>query len=485
MNTLQRSAPFDLPIRVLQFGQGNFLRGFWDWQIDLLNERCGLNAGVVIVRPTSRSKAPLLDTQGGLYTTIVRGLDEQGHAVNTSRVIHCVQRELDLSLHMADFLELAKNPDIQFIVSNTTEAGIATNNTDQYQDEPQSAFPAKLARWLHARFEHFAGSGESGLVVLPMELIDHNGEALLGAVLHFARLWSLGEAFEEWLQKACTFCSTLVDRIVPGYPAEEMPELQGKLGYQDQFLVTAEHYHLLLIQGPDWLQERLKLSGSGLNIHLVDDLAPYKLRKVAILNGGHTAMVPVALLAGITTVGQAMKDDDVSDFLKATLFEEVIPTLPLPTDDLNDFAQEVLRRFGNPFIQHRLASIALNSWSKFAVRVMPQMRNFHQLRGHWPPHLVLALAATMRLYKGDIVALSDDVTNLAWWATAWERLESGQLDERDLVSTWLAKKQVWGEVLSLHEDLVDAVTKSFSMLQHLSVREVLKETHSGRPLVAA
>ena len=485
MNTLQRRTPFNLPIRVLQFGQGNFLRGFFDWQIDLLNERCGLNAGVVIVRPTSRSKAPLLDSQDGLYTTVVRGLDEQGQVAQSHRVISCVQRELDLSHHMAEFLLLAQNPDIQFVVSNTTEAGIATNTEDQYHDAPPSAFPAKLTRWLHARFEHFDGSAESGVVVLPMELIDHNGEALKDAVLFFAKRWNLGSDFEAWLQTACSFCSTLVDRIVPGHPSDEMPKLQAELGYRDPFLVTAEYYHLLLIQGPAKVAEMLKLHGSGLNIQLVDDIAPYKLRKVGILNGGHTAMVPVALLAGLNTVGQAMQDAQVSAFLKHVLFDEIIPALPLPADELTVFAEEVLRRFGNPFIQHRLASIALNSWSKFAVRVMPQMRNYHRERGHWPPHLVFALAATMRLYRGDVVALSDEASYLEWWRSAWERLDSGSLTVRDLISIWLAKKSLWGDVLSLHEDLVEALVKSFSMLQNMGAREALDATHSGGARLAA
>ena len=485
MNSLQRTTPFNLPIRVLQFGQGNFLRGFFDWQIDLLNERCGLNAGVVIVRPTSRSTAPLLDSQDGLYTTVVRGLDEQGQAVQNHRLITCVQRELDLSLHMADFLLLAQNPDIQFVVSNTTEAGIATNTQDQFSDAPPSAFPAKLTRWLYARFEHFAGSAASGVVLLPMELIDHNGDALKAAVLFFAKRWDLGSGFENWLQTACVFCSTLVDRIVPGFPADEMPTLETELGYRDPFLVTTEYYHLLLIQGPAKVAEWLKLSGSGLNIHLVDDIAPYKLRKVGILNAGHTAMVPLALLAGLSTVGQAMKDEPVAAFLKGLLFDEVIPTLPLPAEELTEFANEVLRRFGNPFIHHRLASIALNSWSKFAVRVMPQMRQFHQLQGHWPPHMVLALAATMHLYKGELIALSDEAAHLEWWKTAWERFDSGELSARDMVSTWMAKKNVWGDVLSLHEDLIEAITQDLVMLQNQGAREALKATHSSGAVVAA
>jgi len=436
------------PARFFQFGGGNFLRGFIDWYVDVLNERTGLNADVVVVRPTLRSTAPLLDTQGGLFTTLVRGIDESGQAVRTFRQIDCVQREIDLRTMWDDYLEQARNPEFRFVVSNTTEAGIAVNDTDRFEDTPPASFPAKLTRWLYERFENLGGTEASGLVFLPCELIDDNGPALKAAVLHFARLWQLPAGFDDWLNTHCTFCSTLVDRIVPGHPTEEMSALEEELGYADPFLVTAEHFNLFVIEGPAWLAYELKLAGSGLNIRLVHDIKPYKQRKVGILNGGHTVIVPVALLAGLTTVGEAMEDAAVGRFLNDAIHQEIIPALPLPRDDLESFAADVQRRFRNPFIQHRLASIALNSWAKFAARVMPQLLRFQAEQGALPQRLVLALAATMAVYLRETIPLTDDPAHLAWFAEARAQLANGPWTFGDVASGWLGRTALWGRDLN-------------------------------------
>jgi len=474
MQALHREAPFALPIRVVQFGQGNFLRGFIDWQIDLLNERCGLNAGVVIVRPTLRSPAPLLDVQGGVYTTLVRGIDERGEVVKEYRKIQCVQREIDLGDAFDEYLLLAHEPDLQFVVSNTTEAGIAINDTDRYDDRPQDSFPGKLTRWLHERFRHFNGAADKGLLVLPCELIDDNGKALKAAVQHFATLWSLGDEFSCWIDQSCTFCSTLVDRIVPGYPAAEMAEIDVELGYHDQFLVAAEHFYLLLIEGPAWVGDALKLKGSGLNIQLVEDIKPYKQRKVGVLNGAHTTMVPVALLAGLSTVGEAMKDADVERFLKEALDQEIIPALPLPRTELDPFAADVLRRFRNPYIQHRLASIALNSCSKFAARVMPQILAYQRLNGRLPQRLVFALAATMHLYRGGVIDLADEPSHLAWFDAAWQLQQQGQKSWAQFAAEWLARMSLWGEDLNQVPGFAAALAESLRSIAEAGPRPALQ-----------
>ncbi len=393
---LQRESAYALPIRVLQFGQGNFLRGFVDWQLDVLNERCDLDFGVVIVRPTSRSKAPLLDTQGACYTTVLRGINDQGALQTEVRKVSCVQRELDLAIHFADFLALAHNPNIRFVVSNTTEAGIAVNACDRYDDQPPQTFPAKLTRWLHERFMHFHGDPAKGLVLLPCELIEANGPALRDAVLHYATLWKLGPEFQTWLTQSCHFFSTLVDRIVTGYPTDEIAELQTTLGYQDDFLVAGELYHYWAIEAPPWVEQELPLQRAGINVQWVADLAPIRLRKVAILNGAHTVLAAVGQLAGLRTVGEAMQDPEVEGFLQAVLREEIIPALPLDEADLQVFAEEVLRRFRNPYIQHQLQAIALNMGSKCVTRLLPQIQSFRQTNGRFPPRMVLALAAAMR-----------------------------------------------------------------------------------------
>lgn len=474
MPTLRRSAPYALPIKFLQFGQGNFMRGFFDWQVDLLNERTGLNAGVVVVRPRGGSGSPLLDVQDGLFTTVVRGLDESGAPVSEYRTIACVQREINPATMYGDYLALAQLPELRFIVSNTTEAGIATNDSDAFGDAPPSSFPAKLARLLFDRYTYFNGSADKGVVLLPCELIEQNGPALKAAVLHFARLWQLDAGFAAWIDSACVFCSTLVDRIVTGFPDGEADTIAADLGYTDQFLVAAEYYYLFVIEGPAWLADELKLAGANLNIRLVDDITPYKKRKVGILNGGHTALVPVALLAGLETVGQAVNDEQVGAFLADTLAQEIIPALPLPQDELQQFARDVLLRFRNPYIQHRLASIALNSWSKFAARIAPQLLRYVEVQGQLPQRLVLALAATMRLYRGDVIALADDAATLDWFKSAWADVDSGKQSVAQLAQGWLANEKVWGRDLNAVPGLAQAVTNALARIDAQGMRGALQ-----------
>jgi tagaturonate reductase len=473
---LHRETPFSLPVKVLQFGQGNFMRAFFDWQIDLLNERCGLDAGVVIVRPRGRSDTALLDVQDGLFTTLVRGIDENGAVVSEFRRVECVQREINPATMYDDFLAQARNPGLRFIASNTTEAGIAVNQEDRFDDAPAASFPAKLARLLFERYRHFGGAADKGVVLLPCELIDANGPALKAALLHFAALWQLEPAFSAWLEQHCTFCSTLVDRIVTGCPAADMAALEAQLGYRDQFLVAAEYDYLFVIEGPAWLADELKLHGAGLNIRLVDDIAPYKKRKVGILNGGHTALVPVALLCGLATVREAVDDAAAGAFLAEALADEIIPALrlrqPVP-EQLDAFAAEVLRRFRNPAIEHRLASIALNSWSKFAARVMPQLLAYAEERGKPPPRLVLALAATMLLYRGGVIELADERSHLEWFSAAWKRVDSGEWTPSELARGWLANVGLWGRDLAQVPGLADATGAALDAVRRDGMRAVL------------
>lgn len=474
MEQLKRETAFDLPIQFIQFGEGNFLRAFVDWQIDLLNERTGLNAGVVVVRPIQRDDMPLLDTQGGVYTTLIRGLNEAGEPVKDYRQIGCIQREIDINSMYDDYLKLAHVPSVRYVVSNTTEAGITTNNTDAYTDAPAATFPAKLTRLLHERFTHFAGAVDKGLVLLPCELLDHNGALLKAAVKHYADLWQLGAEFASWLDTACTFCSTLVDRIVTGYPRDEMNDIEQELGYRDHFLVTAEYFYLFVIEGPTWLADELHLAKAGLNIMLVDDITPYKQRKVGVLNGGHTAMVPVALLSDLETVREAVDDIDIGAFLLKTLDQEIIPALPLPRQELDTFAADVLRRFRNPFIRHRMESIALNSWSKFASRVMPQLRTCIEVKGLQPKRLILALAATMQLYRGDQIKLADDAANLEWFAAAWARVDKGSWSLGTLAKEWLANQALWGSDLNALPGLTEALTKALTQIAEQGMRATVQ-----------
>ena len=442
---LARTKPYTLPIRVLQFGQGNFLRGFVDWQIDLLNERCAMDLGVVIVRPTSRSTAPLLDTQGGCYTTLLRGLDEEGALQTDVRVIQCVQRELDLAIHWQDYLALATNPDVRFVVSNTTEAGIAANTTDRYEDQPPASFPAKLTRWLHARFMHFLADPGKGLILLPTELIEANGTALRSAVLHYTALWALEAGFVNWLNESCQFCSTLVDRIVTGYPSAEADLLQQQWGYRDPMMVAGERYHYWAIEAPAWVAQELPLHRAGLNVQWVADLAPIRLRKVAILNGAHTLLSALGLLAGVQTVGAAMADDQLRAFLQATLEQEILPTLPLVQDDLQAFTADVLLRFSNPTITHALSAIALNQESKFAARLLPQLLSFQRSTGSIPARIVLVLVALAQASPGTPSA-----------------------------AHYLARADVWGQDLNLIDGMTKQLEVAMQALAHHGVRHAMQ-----------
>lgn len=469
------------PDRVIQFGEGNFLRAFIDWQLDLLNEHTRLDAGVVIVRPIDSDFPPSLSTQGGLYTTVIRGLDESGDAISTQRLIRSVNRELNCYRQFDEVLALARNPDIRFLFSNTTEAGISYHEADQLSDAPPVSFPAKLTRLLFERFTHFNGAADKGWVLLPCELIDYNGEALRELVLRYAAKWQLPAAFQTWLREHNTFCSTLVDRIVTGFPRDEHAELQAQFGYQDQFVVTAEHFYLLVIQGPAWLEQALCLdqmpAEHALNIRIVSDIKPYKERKVAILNGAHTALVPVAFLAGLDTVGDAMTDEQVGEFVLRIMSDEIVPTLDLPKDELLSFARDVQSRFRNPFIKHQLLAIALNGMTKFRTRLLPQLLRYQQQQGGLPPRLSFALAALLAFYRGEREGqpypLQDDQPWLDAYARLWPAVERGELAQRELVCEILANAEHWGQSLCDIPGLIERVDHCLTSIRERGLRTAL------------
>ncbi|MBW5827094.1 tagaturonate reductase [Yersinia kristensenii] len=456
------------PDKIIQFGEGNFLRAFVDWQIDLLNEHTDLNAGIVVIRPIDSDFPPSLSTQDGLYTAVIRGLNEQGEAVRESRLIRSVNREINIYRQFDEYLALARDPNIRFMFSNTTEAGIAWNEADQFSDAPPSSFPAKLTRLLFERFEHFAGAADKGWILLPCELIDYNGEALRELVLRYASHWQLPAEFTQWLTENNTFCSTLVDRIVTGYPRDEVAALQAELGYQDSFLDTAEYFYLFVIQGPKELAQELRLDKLDLNVLIVDDIKPYKECKVAILNGAHTALVPVAYLSGLDTVGQTMDDAQISRFVEKTITEEIVPVLDLPKDELLSFSQAVLSRFRNPFIQHQLLSIALNGMTKFRTRILPQLLTYQQQQGKLPPRLTFALAALIAFYRGErdgqTYPLQDDAHWLERYSTLWNGVKNGDIALAELVNGVLSDTTHWGQDLTAVPQLANQVTEQLQTI---------------------
>ena len=466
------------PERIIQFGEGNFLRAFIDWQIDLLNEHTDLNAGVVIVRPIVSSFPPSLSTQDGLYTTIIRGLNEKGEAVSDARLIRSVNREISAYADYDELLRLAHNPDMRFVFSNTTEAGISYHAGDRFDDAPAVSYPAKLTRLLFERYSHFSGAADKGWVIVPCELIDYNGEALRELVLRYAQEWALPEAFVAWLDEANAFCSTLVDRIVTGYPRDEAAQIEEQLGYKDGFLDTAEHFYLFVIQGPKSLAAELRLDKLPLNVLIVDDIKPYKERKVAILNGAHTALVPVAFQAGLDTVGEAMNDAEICSFVEKAIYQEIIPVLDLPRDELASFASAVTGRFRNPYIKHQLLSIALNGMTKYRTRILPQLLAGQKKEGTLPTRLTFALAALIAFYRGERngenYPVQDDAEWMESYKALWAQHQDAQITTGELVKAVLSVESHWEQDLTKVPGLVDRVTQDLDAILRDGMRAAVK-----------
>ncbi|QKN81867.1 tagaturonate reductase [Scandinavium goeteborgense] len=466
------------PERIIQFGEGNFLRAFVDWQIDLLNEHTDLNAGVVIVRPIDSDFPPSLSTQDGLYTTIIRGLNEQGEAVSDARLIRSVNREISAYADFQEYLKLAHNPDMRFVFSNTTEAGISYHAGDKFEDAPAVSYPAKLTRLLFERYSHFNGAADKGWVIIPCELIDYNGDALRELVLRYAQEWALPAEFVAWLNTANAFCSTLVDRIVTGYPRDEAANLEAELGYKDGFLDTAEHFYLFVIQGPKTLASELRLDKLALNVLIVDDIKPYKERKVAILNGAHTALVPVAFQAGLDTVGESMNDAEICAFVEKAIHQEIIPVLDLPRDELESFASAVTGRFRNPYIKHQLLSISLNGMTKFRTRILPQLLAGQAATGKLPQRLTFALAALIAFYRaerqGESYPVQDDTHWLDRYQQLWSLHHDKQISTTSLVESVLSVKDHWEQDLTEVKGLVEQVTRDLDAILTNGMREAVK-----------
>lgn len=387
MNNIKEMKKTERPIRVIQFGEGGFLRGFADWMLQKLNEGGYFNGSVAVVQPIEAGMCDMLSAQNCNYTHIIRG--SEGVEISKIDVIsRCVKPYEDFDAYLA----LAENPNARFIISNTTEAGIVFRAEDQATDIPPQSFPAKLTLLLKRRFD----LGLGGFILLPCELIDRNGDNLKRTVLQYVSHWKLGEDFAAWVERENIFCNTLVDRINTGYPKDEKLDL----GYEDDMVNTSEFFHLWVIETSYDLERELPFSKAGLNVIVTEDaLERYRTRKVRILNGAHTSMVPYALLSGFDTVKSCMDDEKMQGFVRTCLFEEVIPTLDLPREELEDYAEQVLVRFSNPYIKHYLSSIALNSVSKFKVRVLPSILEYKKRFGSYPKHLMLGFSKLIEFYK--------------------------------------------------------------------------------------
>ena len=414
--------------RVIQFGEGGFLRGFVDWMLQKVNENSDFDGSVVVVQPIEQGMCDMLSAQNCVYTHLIRGVE----GVDTT-VVDVISRCVKPYEDFAAYLALAEQPEMRFVVSNTTESGIVFSDEDKITDAPPKTFPAKVTLLLKKRFE----LGLDGFVFLPCELIDRNGDNLKKCILQYADLWDLGADFKAWVEEKNVFTNTLVDRINTGYPKGE----DLGLGYEDNLVNTSEFFHLWVIETPFDLDKELPFSKTDLNVIITPDkLEMYRTRKVRILNGAHTSLVPYALLSGLDTVKSCIDDATMNAHLRKCIFDEIIPTLDLPRDELLSYANSVVERFGNPYIKHYLSAIALNSVSKFKVRVLPSILEYIKRYNKMPETLLFAFAKLLDFYKTDMT--NDDADVVAF-------MKSHNTAEV------LANASLWGQDLSHLADEVD------------------------------
>lgn len=455
INRKEAQIDHKLPIKVIQFGEGNFLRAFVDYAFHTLNQEAALNAGVAVIQPIDRGLVNMLNEQEGLYTLFIKGL-KNGKLIQDKQLISNIVKAVNPYEFFSDYLALAKEEELQFIISNTTEAGISYIETDTREMTPPSSFPAKLTLLLHQRFTHFNGDPTKGLIIIPCELINHNADNLKSIILKYVVDWELGEGFKSWLLTYCTFHNTLVDRIVPGYPKNDIDSYNEQLDYRDNLIVTAEPYFLWVIEGGNELKSKLPFHKTDLDVKVVADMQPYRTRKVRILNGAHTCMVPFSILSGNITVKETIEDSFTGSFIKNTIFKEIIPILEMDKTELETFANDVLDRFLNPFVYHKLSDIALNSISKFKVRVLPSLLEFIEKNGKLPIHLTFSFACLIRFYKGEwknaILPINDNIEEVTEIQKIWS-----QNDYLQISQDVLSNVDFWGKDLTKYKGLSNAI----------------------------
>ena len=452
------------PVKVVQFGEGNFLRAFVDYMIDIANEQGKFDGDIVLIKPIEFGNLENFHRQDCQYTVSLRGLVD-GEAKIVNRKVTSVADVVDTYSEYEKYMGLAEIDTLRFVVSNTTEAGIVFNADDKFESNPPKTFPGKLTKFLYHRFETFKGAQDKGLIMLPVELIDDNGIMLKKCVMQFIELWGLGDEFKAWVEDACVFTSTLVDRIVTGYPRDTEEEEWKTLGYEDRIMVTAEPFALWVIESPKDISKELPLPDAGLPVIFTDNQKPYKQRKVRILNGAHTSFVLASFLCGNDIVKQSMDDDDIRNFMSKTIFDEVIPTLTLPEAELKEFAEAVISRFNNPYVKHALLSISLNSVSKWRARCMPSLLGYVEKFKKLPAHMTFSLAALMAFYTGTEIRdkvlighrdgqeynILDDMNVLEFFR------DNCQKDTKTFVTAFLGNEDFFGQDLNKVPGLTDMV----------------------------
>jgi tagaturonate reductase len=470
------------PVKVMQYGEGNFLRGFVDYMLDIANEKKFFDGDIVLVKPIEYGNLDSFHQQDYLYTVSLRGRVDGKEQV-TNRIVTSVSGAIDAYNQYEQYAELAKSETLRFVVSNTTEAGIVYDDTDKIELCPPKTYPGKLTKFLYERYSYFKGDNSKGLIILPVELIDDNGIHLKEIVFKLAQLWKLESGFTTWLEEACVFCSTLVDRIVTGYPKDEAEKLWAEYGYQDNLIVTGEPFALWVIESSKPIEDELPLAKAGLPVIFTDNQKPYKQRKVRILNGAHTSFSLASYLAGNDYVLESMQDENIYGFMKKTIYDEIIPTLDLPKEDLLSFADAVTDRFHNPFIKHALLSISLNSVSKWKARCLPSLLGFVERFSTLPARMTFSLAALMEFYHGTEIregalighrngqeyTIKDDKEVLEFFA------ENSEKEISVLVSKFLSNKAFWDQDLTKVPGLEQQIVKSLAEIRALGMREAMKK----------
>ncbi|WP_026933060.1 tagaturonate reductase [Christiangramia echinicola] len=461
-----------LPIKIVQYGEGNFLRAFVDYLVNKLNNEADFNAGVAVIQPLPGGMIIVLNEQDGIYNLFMKGI-KQGKEIQENELITCIQKGYDPYKDYDEYLELAKEEELEFLISNTTEAGIAYNENDKFQEYPHQSFPAKVTALLYKRFQHFNAAPDKGLTIIPCELINHNADNLKKIILRYAESWNLDKEFVNWIHEHNSFHNTLVDRIVPGYPKEDIDSYQSQLELEDTLIVSAEVFLLWVIEGGAALKAKIPFDKIDENVLIVEDLQPYRTRKVRILNGAHTTMVPFSILFGNETVKETVDHEFTGDFIKKAVFEEINPTLSLSSKELNSFAEEVFDRFRNPFIKHQLSSIALNSISKFKVRVLPSLLGFVKKFNRLPLRLTFAFACLIRFYdgkwKGQSLPVKDDEKSVTAMREIWELHSYNEIAGRVL-----GKTDFWDLDLNEIPELKEKIAYALEVIDNKGIENGFK-----------
>ena len=482
----KRTAPKSVaPERIIQFGEGNFLRAFVDWIIYNMNQKTNFNSSVVVVQPIDKGMVEWLNGQDCLYHVNLQGLDE-GKAVNSITRVDVISRALNPYSQNQAFMALADQPEIRFVISNTTEAGIAFDDSCKLSDKPASSYPGKLTQLLYRRFKTFNGDPTKGLIIMPCELIFLNGHHLKVCIKKYIELWKADfgadyAAFKEWFEKYNYVCATLVDRIVPGFPRDTIEEIRERIGYRDDLVVKAEIFHLWVIEKAEnmtveQMREEFPAEKAGLHVLVTDNEKPYHERKVTLLNGPHTVLSPVAFLSGVNIVRDACNHPVIGKYIHKVQFDELMQTLNLPMDELQKFAADVLDRFNNPFVDHQVTSIMLNSFPKYETRDLPGVKIYLERKGELPKGLVFGLAAIITYYKGgkredgteivpnDDQKIMDLLKNL--WATG---------DTQKVAEGVLAEEYIWHEDLNKTVPGLTAAVKGYlDLIQEKGMLEAVK-----------